>query len=99
MTAKHRHANTNLLESIGLEILRADPGERLADTGLNHEITRTASAMNATRPFASGSPMGTTRAALRPAMGRPSSGSTKSFMDTANNRDASYSHASFKSAV
>jgi ParB-like nuclease domain len=37
MTVKHRHANTNLLESIGLEILKADPGERLVDTSLKIE--------------------------------------------------------------
>ncbi len=37
MTAKHRHTNTNLLESIGMEILKADPTERLADTSLKIE--------------------------------------------------------------
>jgi HTH domain found in ParB protein len=37
MTVKQRHTNTNLLESIGLEILKADPAERLADTSLKIE--------------------------------------------------------------
>ncbi len=37
MTAKQRHTNTNLLESIGLEILKADPAERLAATSLKIE--------------------------------------------------------------
>ncbi len=37
MTIKQRHTNTNLLETIGLEILKADPAERLADTSLKIE--------------------------------------------------------------
>src|SRR5262245_19383776 len=37
MTVKHRQANTNILESIGLELLKADPGEHLAETNLKIE--------------------------------------------------------------
>jgi ParB-like nuclease domain len=37
MTVKQRHTNTNLLESIGLEILKADSAERLVDASLKIE--------------------------------------------------------------
>jgi len=37
MSVKHRQANTNLLEAIGLELLKADPAERLTDTSLRIE--------------------------------------------------------------
>jgi hypothetical protein len=37
MTMKQRRTKTNVLESIGLEILKADPAERLADPGLKIE--------------------------------------------------------------
>src|SRR5689334_25271261 len=37
MSVKHRQANTNLLESVGLELLKADPAERLADASLRIE--------------------------------------------------------------
>src|SRR5262249_16902642 len=37
MTIKHRQANTNLLESIGLELLKADPTQRLGNSDLKIE--------------------------------------------------------------
>src|SRR5437773_2721659 len=37
MNAKARHTNTSVLDSIGLELLKADPAERLADTSLKIE--------------------------------------------------------------
>ncbi len=37
MTAKTRRANTSLLDSIGLELLKADPGEQLANSALRIE--------------------------------------------------------------
>jgi hypothetical protein len=37
VSTKNRHANINLLDSIGLELLKADPAERLADSGLKIE--------------------------------------------------------------
>ncbi len=37
MTTRQRQANTSLLDNIGLELLRADPAEHLADTSLKIE--------------------------------------------------------------
>src|SRR5947208_12391903 len=37
MNAKTRRTNTSLLDSIGLELLKADPAERLVDNGLKVE--------------------------------------------------------------
>src|SRR5258708_585620 len=37
MTVRQRQANTSLLDDIGLELLRADPSEHLADTSLKIE--------------------------------------------------------------
>src|SRR5947208_9633105 len=37
MNAKTRRTNTSLLDSIGLELLKADPAERLVDNGLKIE--------------------------------------------------------------
>jgi hypothetical protein len=37
MTAKARRANVSLLENIGLELLKADPEERFADSSLRIE--------------------------------------------------------------
>ncbi len=37
MKGRTSHANTSLLDNIGLELLKADPGEQLADNSLRIE--------------------------------------------------------------